>query len=206
MRIPAATSIASIVATIAAMATMAILVSTPALGQQSAADCANVEDDRERLECYDRFYSGARDTGADESASSSSPRSRDSAASRDGGRARNAAASSSRDRAPARVGSRDRRSEPEPEPETAEDRFGKEKKVLELGGDQMSSTAIGQFDYWNRGQRIELENGQIWEIIDTTNLFHKSTDPRVTIEKGLFSSFYMRIDGVSKGLKVRRIR
>jgi hypothetical protein len=60
--------------------------------------------------------------------------------------------------------------------------------------------------FWNKGQRIELENGQVWEITNETNLFHKTTNPRVTIEKGLFSSFYLHIEGVSKSLKVQRIR
>lgn len=230
MRIPAAPSIAAIIATIA---TMAMLVSAPALGQQSAAECADVEDDRERLECYDRVYAGAAESDASESDTSSSTDVRPAAteterARREARQARREADQARREASQARLeaeqlrreieqGRReaeglsretDRRAEPEAERErgTPEERFGMEKKVLELGGDQMSSTAIGQFDYWNRGQRVELENGQVWEIIDATNLFHKATDPRVTIEKGLFSSFYMRIDGLSKGLKVRRIR
>jgi len=206
-------------------------VSSPVQAQQSAAECAELEDDRERLECFDRFYGGSVESNASAPETSSSTDSRSAAtdterAQREAEQARREAEQARREAAQARLeaeelrreleqGRRevadlrresDRRAEPEPDLGTPEERFGMEKKVLELGGDEMSSTALGEFRLWNKGQRIELENGQVWEITNDTNLFYKTTDPRVTIEKGLFSAFYMHIDGVSKSLKVRRIR
>ena len=207
-------------------------VSSPVQAQQSAAECAELEDDRERLECFDRFYGGAVEGNASGSDTASGTDVRPAAtddtetARREAEQARREADQARREAAQARLeaeelrreleqGRRevadlrresDRRAEPEPDLGTPEERFGMEKKVLELGGDEMSSTALGEFRLWNKGQRIELENGQVWEITNDTNLFYKTTDPRVTIEKGLFSAFYMHIDGVSKSLKVRRIR
>ncbi|MBS3743856.1 MAG: hypothetical protein KGY48_05850 [Wenzhouxiangellaceae bacterium] len=196
--------------------------------QQSVAECAEIESDQERLECFDRFYGGAEEGDASASDTPSSADVRPAAtdteraqgeaeqARREAEQARREAAQARREaeqlRRELEQGRRevaDRRREndrsAEPERGTAEDRFGMEKKMLELGGDEMSSTAVGQFDFWNKGQRVELENGQVWEITNSTNLYHKAANPRVTIEKGLFSSFYMHIDGVSKSLKVRRI-
>lgn len=223
---------ASFITVLAALAAVA-LVSSPLHAQQSAAECAEIDDDRERLECFDRFYGGAVESDQSASDESSSADGRPAAtdterAQRDAERARREVEQARREASQARLEAdrlrreleleqgrgevadqrreSDRRSEPEPERGTPEERFGMEKKVLELGGDEMSSTAIGEFRLWNKGQRIELENGQVWEITNDTNLFHKATNPRVTIEKGLFSAFYLHIDGVSKSLKVRRIR
>lgn len=222
---------ASFITVISAVAVF-LLVSSPVHAQQSAAECAAIENDQERLECFDRFYGGAVESDQRASDRSSSTDVRPAAtdterAQREAELARREAEQARREAAQARLeaeqlrqeleqGRRevadlrresDRRAEPEPEPEgTPEERFGMEKKMLELGGDEMSSTAIGEFRLWNKGQRIELENGQVWEITNDTNLFHKATNPRVTIEKGLFSAFYLHIDGVSKSLKVQRIR
>ena len=216
------------------------LASPPGHAQQSAAECAALENDRERLECFDRFYAGNVDSDAGASDASSStdvrPAETDTdRAQREARLARREAEQARREAAQARLeaeqlrreaeqarleveqGRREvedlrresvRRSEPEPEPErgTPEERFGMEKKVLELGGDEISSTALGQFSFWNKGQRIELENGQVWEITNSPNLYFKASNPRVTIEKGLFSSFHLHIDGISKSPKVRRIR
>ena len=235
-----------------AVFTASILISSPLVAQQSAADCAEIKNDRQRLECFDRFYSDAAKEDASEPDTSSiteprpaetdtdrvNRRTTDGArreddredgrgdreaerARREAERARSEAEQARREAAQARREAeqlrleieqesreRDRRPEPAPEPEseTPEERFGMEKKMLELGGDEMSSTALGQFDFWEKGQRIELENGQVWEITNSTNLYYKAGNPQVTIEKGLFSSFYMHIDGVSKALKVERIR
>lgn len=186
-----------------------VMFAAPAMAQDSAADCADIEDDRARLACFDRVVSNAAE---DADASGQEPRAERPSDVGDSARAGNSARSRStespraaadRNQSTAGGAPRDRRAPAEPE--SAEDRFGMEKKMLELGGDEMSSTAVGQFDFWNKGQRVELENGQVWEITNSTNLYHKTSNPRVTIEKGLFSSFYMHIDGVSKSLKVRRI-
>lgn len=223
MRIPGASFIT-------ALAVLTV-VSSPVHAQQSAAECAELENDRERLECFDRFYGSAVENDESASDTSSNTDARPVAtdterAQREAQQARLEAEQARRETAEARLEAeqlrreleqgrrevadrrreRDRRSEPEPELGTPEERFGMEKKVLELGGDEMSSTAIGEFRLWNKGQRIELENGQVWEITNDTNLFYKTTNPSVTIEKGLFSAFYLHIDGVSKSLKVRRIR
>lgn len=191
----------------AAMAAMTILTAfhvSLAAGQESAADCADIEDDRERLECFDRFFSGApREAGTDDpvgatSASSTAPAAERRRAEPVADRASRAAPANER-----RTAATQRAPDA---PASREERFGLSPKVLDLGGEEMSSVALGEFSMWRRGQKIRLENGQVWEITNPTDYFYKVTNPKVTIEKGLFSSFYLHIEGVSKSLRVKRIR
>jgi len=173
-----------------AVALLSLVIGANALAQQSAAECARIESDRERLACFDRLFA----TGGDVGESTTTPGSADidalPADNRLGVRDRNG-----------RGDQREARREPPPGGD-----FGLEKSPLELGGDSMSATAVGSFGFWNPGQRIELSNGQIWQVTNDTGFYYKVDDPQITIRKGLFSAFYLHIDGISKSLKVKRIR
>ena len=53
---------------------------------------------------------------------------------------------------------------------------------------------------------FELENGQRWRVVDGE--YYTSTrlaNPKVTVKPGLLGSWYIRIEGVSIGAKVRRV-
>ena len=70
----------------------------------------------------------------------------------------------------------------------------------------ISSTLKGEFRGWQAGTVFELENGQRWRVIDgeyytTMRLAH----PAVTVKPGFLGSWYIRIEGVSVGAKVRRV-
>jgi hypothetical protein len=70
------------------------------------------------------------------------------------------------------------------------------------------SSITGEFRGWDgRGDRITLDNGQVWEIVDSTSrLKVKVQDPTVTIEPGIFNSWELRISGYNTRAKVRRIK
>ena len=55
-----------------------------------------------------------------------------------------------------------------------------------------------------------LDNGQVWKQIDgdTTELFHRESDGQmsVRIEKAMFGSFSLYVEGKSMKVKVRRIK
>jgi len=155
----------------------------PAAAQESAAECAELDNDRERLACYDRFFSSGGNLGE----SSTTPGSRPVEA--DFGRR------------PVRSSRSAVRATPAPGGD-----FGLEKSPLELGGEELTSVAQGTFSRWERGQKVRLANGQVWEITNSTGVYYPVSDPKVTIKKGLFSAFYLHVDGISKSLKVRRIR
>jgi hypothetical protein len=68
----------------------------------------------------------------------------------------------------------------------------------------------GDFDGWNGGgprkTRFVLQNGQVWEQIDTSVFLLRATDPVVTIEPAMFGSWILKVEGYNQGVRVRRIR
>lgn len=96
-------------------------------------------------------------------------------------------------------------SDPRKTTDTNVDSFGKVKRTDTL--DEISSYIPGKFTGWKNGDQIQLANGQIWEITDTEGrLSHKATDPRVTISKGLFGSYRIKVKGLNKSARVKRIK
>jgi hypothetical protein len=71
----------------------------------------------------------------------------------------------------------------------------------------IESTLVGTFEGWRGDTTFELENGMVW-VQDENDLLgvRPRENQRVVIEPGFLSAWYLRIDGVNKRLKVRRIR
>jgi len=73
--------------------------------------------------------------------------------------------------------------------------------------ESISSYIPGEFKGWKNGDKLTLANGQIWKIKDSNgSLYHLATNPRVTISKGMFSSYRITIEGVNKSVSVKRIK
>lgn len=72
--------------------------------------------------------------------------------------------------------------------------------------DQLQTRILGLVESFPRGTQYRLENGQVWQIIETTMGFYQLNNPRVTISKGLLGNFYLQIEGVAATPKVRRVR
>jgi len=73
-------------------------------------------------------------------------------------------------------------------------------------GTPVTSALKGEFRGWQAGTVFELENGQHWRVVDGE--FYTSTrlvNPKVTVRPGVLGSWYIRIEGVSVGAKVRRV-
>lgn len=232
------------------LALVPLLLLTPLAlpAQESAADCAEIEDDRERLACFDRIFSRAEP--ARPKAESPAPAASPPAVSgrrgepvaeierrgRERSRARASAPAAEADTEakvsawePARQAdsaprpnvrrtltpdARGRMSMPHetrpdnpPDPErNPEQAFGFDARPAEFGGDRLRTRAVGDYGLWKRGVQVELENGQVWEVIDRNEVFNKATNPEVRIERGLFSAFYLHIEGTSRSLRVRRVK
>lgn len=78
--------------------------------------------------------------------------------------------------------------------------------VQKQAEEPVSSTIRGEVRGWEKGTVFELENGQRWQVVDgeyysTSRL----TNPKATVRPGLLSSWYLRIEGISVGAKVKRI-
>ncbi len=68
----------------------------------------------------------------------------------------------------------------------------------------------GELDGWGkdplRKTRFRLQNGQVWEQVDTSRGDLKLVDPVVTIEPAALGSWLMRIEGYNQRIRVRRIQ
>ena len=91
-----------------------------------------------------------------------------------------------------------------PVPSSSED-FGLNKAPSNL--DELSSSIVGEFTGWKKGDKITLANGQVWKIVDDRNsIYHKATDPEITITRGVFDSYRISIKGLNKAARVVRVK
>ncbi len=72
--------------------------------------------------------------------------------------------------------------------------------------DAIVSRIPGEFRGWEAKSRITLENGQVWQVSDGTRGAYLLNNPQVTIERGPLGGFVMRIEGVNRSPKVKRLK
>ena len=86
---------------------------------------------------------------------------------------------------------------------TAEDNFG----LKEDSTTVLYSTIPGEFSGWRPGDKITLANGQVWQISKSASrFFYKATNPRIEIRPGSFGSFILKVEGMNRTEKVRRLK
>ncbi len=71
---------------------------------------------------------------------------------------------------------------------------------------EISSRIPGHFEGWSPGTRIELANGQVWEVTDDVSAAYELDDPKVTVRRAAFGSFMLDIEGARRSPRVRRIK
>ncbi|WP_043802268.1 hypothetical protein [Arenimonas malthae] len=77
------------------------------------------------------------------------------------------------------------------------------------GADGSIYTSItGEFKGWNKqGQRFRFDNGQIWQITDSTSRLKVSlVNPEIIIEPGALGAWYMKVVGYNTRARVKRIK
>lgn len=91
---------------------------------------------------------------------------------------------------------------------TPEQNFGMEAvKEREAQPTSIRSTVVGDFDGWGPGSQIRLANGQVWRIIDGSDaVLPRKKDAPVTIERNLFGTLFLKVDGGNSSAKVRRVQ
>lgn len=75
-------------------------------------------------------------------------------------------------------------------------------------GDKIISRIAGEFRGW-RGSKttFTLENGQVWQSTDPSATFSVKLDsPTVTISPGMLDAWFLKVDGYSSTVRVRRIK
>ncbi|GAB3730117.1 hypothetical protein GCM10028794_05110 [Silanimonas algicola] len=73
--------------------------------------------------------------------------------------------------------------------------------------DDIVSTLPGTFTGWQGGDVFTLANGQVWRSIDSGSALRgvNLTNPRVTISKGLFGAWRLKVEGYNASVKVERV-
>ena len=91
---------------------------------------------------------------------------------------------------------------------TPEQNFGLEAvKQREAQPASIRSTVVGDFDGWGPGSQIRLANGQVWRIIDGSDaVLPRTKDAAVTIERNVFGTLFLKVDGGNSLAKVRRVQ
>lgn len=86
--------------------------------------------------------------------------------------------------------------------------FGMEaKKQREAEPKSVTSTVAGDFEGWGPTSQIRLANGQVWRIVDGSQAaLPRMRDPRVTIERNLFGTLFLKVEGTNHSAKVRRVQ
>ncbi|MGJ3241345.1 MAG: hypothetical protein ACFE0O_00090 [Opitutales bacterium] len=69
----------------------------------------------------------------------------------------------------------------------------------------IESAIPGEFRGWSDGERIQLENGQVWEV-DGRRYFMVLANPKVRIEKGSFGGHFLRLVDTGKRVRVSRVK
>jgi hypothetical protein len=65
----------------------------------------------------------------------------------------------------------------------------------------------GEFTGWDGQTVFKLDNGMIWVQADRDKHYVKAmSNPQVTISPGMFSAWYLSVDGSNSRCKVRRIQ
>lgn len=70
----------------------------------------------------------------------------------------------------------------------------------------MSGRVQGRFEGWQRGTRLTLTNGQVWEVVDSGSAVYDLPSPAVVVKRGLLGSYFIEIEGVSVTPRVRRVK
>ncbi len=84
--------------------------------------------------------------------------------------------------------------------------FGLEKKIASAEQQEIRSRINGEFTGWSGKTIFKLNNGQVWQQSAAGRVYHKATDPVVTIRKGIFGSFRLKIEGLNTRISVKRIK
>lgn len=146
--------------------------------------CMALQNDTERLACYDRLAHEVVELGLP------------------GSRAAGATAGSAAATAPAEAAGASQASSAQPAPE---EQFG---MAQPTSGEEISSitaSVVGGFAGWAGGTIFELDNGQVWEQVGSDRYEYAGRDRKVVISRALFGSFQLSPEGLNRRVRVRRV-
>ncbi|NNF51613.1 MAG: hypothetical protein HKN59_04160 [Gammaproteobacteria bacterium] len=172
--------------------TLGGLVVAPAYGQESLRSgldkCASISNAAERLFCFDSLAAGQDDQARANNSVAPTPSASMSAS----GSSPVAAARPTRPVVnPDNTGSTD---------------FGLELEQVKQGPQTLTSRYAGAFTGWTGDTVFQLQNGQVWKQVETGRLSFRAENPVITIRRGWFGAFYLKVEGANKQVRVKRIK
>ncbi len=79
--------------------------------------------------------------------------------------------------------------------------------MADLDDDDVVSRIKGEFSGWTGETVFELENGMIWKQVETGTFYvPPRNDAVAVIDKGVFNSWRLKIEGYNKTIRVERIQ
>lgn len=89
---------------------------------------------------------------------------------------------------------------------TGDNRGFELQSAKDISDDDIVSGIKGEFSGWSGKTIFELENGMVWQQVESQTFYIPSRTGAVAIiEKGLFSSWRLSVDGYNKTVRVERI-
>jgi len=96
---------------------------------------------------------------------------------------------------------------PAPAPRQTPQQFGLEaQQAAKTQLDAIETTIAGRFYGWGPGDRIELANGQVWQISDDSRGVLDALNPKVRVRRGALGAFFLEFEGSNRSPKVRRVQ
>jgi len=83
--------------------------------------------------------------------------------------------------------------------------FGAEQLINDEDADDLMTRLAGPFTGWDGDTVFRLENGQLWQQIDSSYLYSRAESPRVTIRRAAFGSYLLQVEGIGRTVRVRRL-
>jgi hypothetical protein len=82
--------------------------------------------------------------------------------------------------------------------------LGKQSGATDLGA--IESHIPGHFEGWGPGASIRLANGQVWQVSDGSSGINYIENPKVRIRRGVFSAYYLELEGTNRSPRVIRVQ
>jgi hypothetical protein len=155
-----------------------VALATPALAQDEALEnCRRLAEPTARLACYDAIPTRSRGAAPAPTTAPIAP----------AGSAASAAAAV-------------------PPAAPSVDTFGLPQRAREEQIQSITTSVGKDFAGWGQNERIRLDNGQVWQVVDGTVVAVRPGARQVVVRRGTFGSFFLDFEGVTQSPRVRRIQ
>jgi hypothetical protein len=76
----------------------------------------------------------------------------------------------------------------------------------QVGEATVASTVPTTFSGWGPNEKIALENGQVWQVVDGSSYATRPGKRTASVKRGVLGAYFLDIDGVALSPRVRRIK